>query len=279
MATGHEEREFPLAEREFKTLCQLATNYAGIQLLGHGKEDMVYGRLSRRLRALGLDSFRAYVALLESDAGQDEFEHFINALTTNLTAFFREKHHFEYLASTVLPALMKRNAASRKMRIWSAGCSTGEEPYSIAMTVAECVPEHWDVRILATDLDSNVLAHAERGVYDESRVSGISKTQLHRWFMKGSGSEVRVKDRLRDMIHFRPLNLLHDWPMRGPLDVIFCRNVIIYFDNATKAALAARYAKLLHEDGTLFIGHSETLFKVSDDFSLVEKTIYQKCAL
>ncbi len=276
MLAAVENREFPITEREFRTLCQLATDYAGIQLLDRGKEDMVYGRLSRRLRVLGLDSFRAYVDLLQSDAGKDEFSHFINALTTNLTAFFREMHHFEYLASEVLPALMKRNASSRKIRIWSAGCSTGEEPYSIAMTVAESVPESWDVQILATDLDSNVLAHAEQGVYAENRLSGISKARLHRWFMKGASGDVRVKDRLRTMIHFRPLNLLHDWPMRGPLDVIFCRNVIIYFDNDTKAALAQRYAELLHADGTLFIGHSETLFKVSDAFSLVEKTIYRR---
>jgi len=276
MSANHAVREFQLSDKEFEKICLLATEYAGIQLLGCGKEDMVYGRLARRLRVLKLTSFRDYLALLDSEQGKSEFTHFINALTTNLTAFFRENHHFEYLASDVLPKLMKRNASSRKIRIWSAGCSSGEEPYSIAMTVAETVPKDWDVKILATDLDTNMVEHGERGVYAESRLSGISKARLHRWFMKGRGGDVRAKDCLRQMIHFRQLNLLHDWPMRGPLDVIFCRNVIIYFDNETKEKLALRYANLMHEDGTLFIGHSETLFKVSNAFTLVGKTIYAK---
>jgi len=269
-------REFPLNEQEFKKLCVLATEYAGIQLLDRGKEDMVYGRLARRLRALKLTSFRDYISLLNSEQGKPEFSHFINALTTNLTAFFRENHHFEHLANVVLPQLMQRNASSKKIRIWSAGCSSGEEPYSIAMTVAENVPKDWDVKILATDLDTNMVEHGEAGVYAESRLSGISKARLQRWMMKGRNGDGRVKEELRQMIHFRQLNLLHDWPMKGPLDVIFCRNVIIYFDHAMKAKLAQRYANLLHEDGTLFIGHSETLFKVSDAFSLIGKTIYAK---
>jgi len=276
MTANHATREFPLDEKEFKQICLLATEYAGIQLLDRGKEDMVYGRLARRLRVLNLPSFRDYIALLNSEQGKGEFSHFINALTTNLTAFFRENHHFEHLASDVLPKLMKRNASSRKIRIWSAGCSSGEEPYSIAMTVAETVPKDWDVKILATDLDTNMVEHGEQAIYAEARLTGISQARLKRWFMKGRNGDARVKDVLREMIHFRPLNLLHDWPMQGPLDVIFCRNVIIYFDNETKEKLAQRYAKIMHEEGTLFIGHSETLFKVSDAFSLIGKTIYAK---
>jgi len=276
MRAKHESREFPINDKEFKEICLLATEYAGIQLLDRGKEDMVYGRLARRLRALKLASFHDYIALLNSAQGKSEFGHFINALTTNLTAFFRENHHFEHLASVVLPKLIQRNANTKRIRIWSAGCSSGEEPYSIAMTVAETVAKDWDVKILATDLDTNMVEHGQRGVYAQSRLSGISQARLRRWMMKGRSGDGRVKEGLRQMIHFRQLNLLHDWPMQGPLDVIFCRNVIIYFDNETKEKLAKRYAQLLHEDGTLFIGHSETLFKVSDAFSLIGKTIYAK---
>jgi len=181
MSSNHEAREFPLNDKEFKQICLLATEYAGIQLLGRGKEDMVYGRLARRLRVLQLTSFHDYIALLNSQQGKDEFSHFINALTTNLTAFFRENHHFEHLANVVLPMLMKRNASTKKIRIWSAGCSSGEEPYSIAMTVAETVPENWDVKILATDLDTNMIEHGEAAVYAESRLTGISKARLQRW--------------------------------------------------------------------------------------------------
>jgi len=276
MPNSHGGREFPVSEAEFKQICQLATEYAGIQLMDRGKEDMVYGRLARRLRVLKLRSFREYIALLKSDQGEQEFSHFINALTTNLTSFFRENHHFEYLASDVLPKLMQRNAATKRIRIWSAGCSSGEEPYSIAMVVGEVVPKGWDVKILATDLDTNMIEHGERGVYDEARLSGISKARLQRWFLKGTRGDVRAKDELRAMIHFRQLNLLHDWPMKGPIDVIFCRNVIIYFDHAIKERLLGRYARLMHADSTLFIGHSETLFKVSDAFQLIGKTVYAK---
>ena len=276
MSKHHVDREFPMTDAEFREICALATEHAGIQLMDRGKEDMVYGRLARRLRVLKMSSFHEYIALLKSSESEKEFAHFINALTTNLTAFFRENHHFEYLAHEVLPKLMKRNANSRRIRIWSAGCSSGEEPYSIAMVVGEVVPKSWDVKILATDLDTNMVDHGERGVYGEARLSGISKARLHRWFLKGSNGEVRAKEELRNMIHFRQLNLLHDWPMRGPMDVIFCRNVIIYFDQAIKERLAARYAGLMHKDAYLFIGHSETLFKVSEAFSLIGKTIYAK---
>ncbi|MDX8398489.1 MAG: protein-glutamate O-methyltransferase [Mariprofundaceae bacterium] len=276
MSANHTEREFSLSAGEFKTLCEMATAHAGIQLLNRGKEDMVYSRLARRLRAVGLNSFKDYIQLLNSDIDSEEFGNFINALTTNLTAFFREEHHFEYLSQTVLPELMRRNATSRRIRIWSAGCSSGEEPYSIAMVVAETVPKDWDVRILATDLDSNMVHTGEQGVYAEGRQSGISKARLSRWFQKNSNGDVRAKAQLRDMITFRQLNLLHDWPMKGPMDVVFCRNVIIYFDQPIKQKLMSRYAALMHDKSTLYIGHSETLFKVSDEFKLIGKTIYAK---
>jgi len=271
-------REFDFSTHDFNRLRQLLKELGGIKL-HDGKEDMLYGRLTRRLRAQSLTSFKAYARLLQSEPEGEEVGHFINAMTTNLTAFFREEHHFDYLKSTLLPALMRFNRESRKIRIWSAGCSSGEEPYSIAMVVAETVPSDWDVKILATDMDSNMVQHGSNGAYHESRLAGISDQRLKRWFNKGSGANagmVRVKPQLRDMISFKQLNLMHDWPMKGPLDIIFCRNVIIYFDDETKSALIERYFDLIHDHGVLFVGHSETLFGVTKRAKLVGKTIYEK---
>lgn len=271
-------REFSFSTRDFNTLRQLIKELSGIDL-NDDKEDMVYGRLTRRLRALKLSSFKDYIHLLKQDPEGEEVTHFVNSLTTNLTAFFRESHHFDYLKTTVLPHLMKVNSASRRIRIWSAGCSSGEEPYSIAMTVAETVPAGWDVKILATDMDSNMIDTGFNGVYCESRLAGIEERKLKRWFTRGSGENeglVRAKPQLRDMISFKKLNLMHSWPLKGPMDVIFCRNVIIYFDNETKAALIDRYFDLLADHGTLFVGHSETLFGVTKRARLVGKTIYEK---
>ena len=242
------------------------------------KFDMFYSRLSKRLRALGFTRFKQYCDYLMSHSAQ-EFTEFINAVTTNLTSFFRENHHFEYLSQTLLPDLLKINRVPRQIRVWSAGCSTGEEPYSIAMTLLENVPEGWDIKILATDLDTNVLNTAKEGVYPIDRVGNIDAQRLQRWFQKGVGEQqnkVRVKAELHKIIHFNQLNLMQDWPMRGPFDVIFCRNVLIYFDRETKARLAQRYAGLLKEKGHLFIGHSESLHQTDAPFTLIRNTIYQK---
>ena len=271
-------REFHFTNKDFREIQALVKSHSGIDL-NDGKEDMVYGRLTRRLRQLGFKSFKEYVQLLKDNPEGEELLNFSNAMTTNLTAFFRESHHFDYLKQKVLPQLMKTNNSSRKIRIWSAGCSTGEEPYSIAMVVAETMPPGWDVKILATDLDTNVLATGSAGVYDESRVAGIEPSRMKRWFVKGSGSNagsVRVKQELRNMISFKQLNLMHQWPIKGPLDVIFCRNVIIYFDAQTKADLANRYFNLLASHGTVFIGHSESLLGVTKQAKLVGKTVYEK---
>ena len=271
------EREFVFTDGDFEFIRRLVAEKTGI-VLNDAKRNLVYSRLSRRLRQLGLEQFADYCELLKS--GDDgELVNFINAITTNLTSFFRENHHFEYLRDTLLPELM-RSKPERRLRCWSAGCSTGEEPYSIAMVLRETLPASgWDARILATDLDSEVVARARRGVYTQERVNGISPERLRRWFLRGKGDNegmVQVRAALRELITFRQLNLMHAWPIGGPLDFIFCRNVVIYFDKPTQKVLFDRYAELLPVGGHLFIGHSESLFKVTDRFKLIGKTIYRK---
>ncbi|MBZ0070727.1 MAG: protein-glutamate O-methyltransferase [Gammaproteobacteria bacterium] len=273
-----EAREFHFTDQNFELLRRIAFEHTGI-VLGENKRQMMYGRLARRIRQLGLDSFDAYCARLEQDA-DSELGELINAITTNLTSFFRENHHFEHLARAALPEVMAANAATRRLRIWSAGCSTGEEAYSIAMTLAETANlSGWDARILATDIDTNVVATADTGIYAADRVQGMDPKRVKRWFERGTGEtagRLRVTRPLRERIAFRPLNLLGSWPLRGPFDIIFCRNVVIYFDKETQRKLFARYADILAPHGYLYIGHSETLFKISDRFRPVGGTIYRK---
>ena len=248
--------------------------------LAESKRELVYGRVSRRLRALGLSSFGAYRELLETGDGS-ELVAFCNALTTNLTSFFRESHHFDYLSDEFLA---RRRAAARRgerIRIWSSACSSGEEPYSIAMTIIETIPEwqKWDIKILATDLDSDILARAQRGSYGADRVKGMDPRRLGRFFTQvRNGTELgySVIPELAQLITFKQINLMHDWPMAGPLDAIFCRNVVIYFDKDTQRSLFSRIAKLQRPGDLLFLGHSETLFKVSDEYGLIGKTIYRR---
>ncbi|MDH5300966.1 MAG: protein-glutamate O-methyltransferase CheR [Gammaproteobacteria bacterium] len=274
-----QERDFVFDDKDFEEIRVFVKQHTGISL-SDAKRNMVYGRLSRRLRHLNIKSFADYMDLVKQP-GSPEVGDFINAMTTNLTSFFRENHHFEYVRKTVIPEVMKANMATRKIRIWSAGCSTGEEPYSLAMTLASSIPsiDTWDVKILATDLDTNVLAHAERGVYDIDRVESVPDEYRRRWLMKGKGSNsgsVCMSRKIKDMITFRKLNLMMDWPMRGPFDFIFCRNVVIYFDKETQKKLFDRYADILIPHGHVFLGHSESLFKVSTRFELVGNTIYRK---
>jgi chemotaxis protein methyltransferase CheR len=272
-------REFEFNDRNFQNIRQIVREHTGINLTD-AKRELVYSRLSRRLRKLKLKSFNDYCELLAA-SDTSEITDFINAITTNLTSFFREAHHFAYLAEQVIPDLVSQMNRSQRIRIWSAGCSTGEEPYSIAITLKESIPNinQWDVRILATDLDSNVIAHGETGVYQQERIGGLSKQRLQRWFLKGTGNQegsVRVSAELKELITFRQLNLMHPWPMKGPFDVIFCRNVVIYFDKATQRRLFERFANILNNEGCLFVGHSESLFKVTDRFRLIGKTVYEK---
>ncbi len=273
------EREFEFSDKEFNKVRHFVLNETGITL-SEGKKNMVYGRLSRRLRQLKLDSFSKYIEMASRDDSEERGS-FINAITTNLTSFFREEHHFEYLKKTVMPELLKRKSTSRKIRIWSAGCSTGEEPYSIAIALYEAIPdiESWDVKILATDLDTNVLAHAKAGVYDAERINGLSDKRAKIWFQKGKGEHeghVKVNENLKSLITFKPLNLMKGWPMKGLFDFMFCRNVIIYFEKSTQRVLFERYSSQLVNDAHLFLGHSESLHRVSDDFRLIGQTIYRK---
>jgi chemotaxis protein methyltransferase CheR len=270
--------EFPFTQADFKTIAALVYEHSGI-VLGAHKRDMVYSRLARRLRALRLGSFRQYCELLDGGEGPAEIGSLINAVTTNLTKFFREAHHFEHLQETALAEIWQAARAGKpRVRIWSAACSTGEEPYSIAMAAAASQREagrDWDCRILATDLDTTVLNKAVTARYPFSAMGDVPAQMRESGFEKDGGS-LRVAPAIQSMITFKQLNLLGPWPMKGPFDAIFCRNVMIYFDAATKAALIGRLHALLKEGGWLYVGHSESLLDQQHRFTLGGHTIYQK---
>jgi chemotaxis protein methyltransferase CheR len=270
------EREFDFGPEDFNALRALVKGITGISL-AESKQELVYGRVSRRLRALGIGTFKEYRELLSKPESEQEVVEFCNAITTNLTSFFREGHHFDYLREHLLEP-RAASEGSRRLRIWSCACSTGEEPYSIAMTVLESIPDlaRWDIRILATDLDSDVLARAQAGIYKADRLSGMSQQRKARFFEAAGPGEFRVRPMLRELITFKQLNLMHELPMRGPLDALFCRNVIIYFDKDTQRALFQKFAPLQRKGDLLFLGHSESLFKVSEAWQLIGKTIYRR---
>jgi chemotaxis protein methyltransferase CheR len=271
------DKEFEFTRDDFDYLRKIVTDTTGI-LADDDKYTMYYSRLARRVRKLGLSNFSKYRNYLNQNRDVEIIE-LVNAVTTNLTSFFRENHHFEFIKDTIVPEIKARS--KKKIRVWSAGCSTGEEPYSIAVTLAEAIPDYknWDIKILATDLDSNVVSKASAAVYDASRVDGISKSILKKYFKKGKGSNlgyVKVNPELVKLIEFKQLNLLHKWPITDTMDFIFCRNVVIYFDKPTKEKLVDRYADMMIDDGYLFMGHSESLYKSTEKFKLIGKTIYQK---
>ena len=269
-------KEFPLLDDEYRYLTSIVYDRSGI-VLGANKVNMVYSRLVRRLRELRLASFRDYCTLLESDKGVVEIGFLINAITTNLTSFFRENHHFEHLRNTVLGDIA-RGKAKPRIRIWSAGCSSGEEPYSIAMTLADTFPDfdRCDARILATDLDTTMVATGKAGLYPAEAVAELPGATRAKFFRRPVGEKCEMIEPVKRLIAFKHLNLLGAWPMKGPFDAIFCRNVMIYFDGPTKAALVARYAGLLKPEGWLYIGHSESLLDNSAGFRLAGRTIYRK---
>ncbi|HEY4213883.1 MAG TPA: protein-glutamate O-methyltransferase CheR [Steroidobacteraceae bacterium] len=272
-------REFAFGNEDFEALRTLVKDLTGINLSDQ-KRELVYGRLARRLRALQLRSFAEYREVLASDGGR-EITELCNAITTNLTSFFREPHHFDYLRDHVLLPMSANVAGTRRLRIWSAGCSSGEEPYSIAMTVLETIPDlsRWDIRILATDLDSDVLEKGRRGLYAADRVRGLSQQRLSRFFVQRNerdGPYYQVVPELASLIAFKQLNLMHPLPMKGPLHAIFCRNVVIYFDKDTQRELFTRVSQLQQPGQLLFLGHSESLFKVSEAYALIGRTVHRR---
>lgn len=257
---------------DFERVRKLIYQHAGISL-SPVKQDMVYSRLARRLRATGMPSFAAYLDGLERNGG-DEWERFVNSLTTNLTSFFREPHHFPIFAEH-----LRKLGTKRPVRVWCSAASTGEEPYSIAITVAETFgADVSHVSIVASDLDTNVLATAEKGIYPIERVEKLSPERLRKFFLRGTGTQegfVSVRPELKRMITFQRLNLLDaSYAVKGPLDVIFCRNVMIYFDKPTQYKILARFAPILQPDGLMFAGHSESFLHAADLFKSQGKTVY-----
>ena len=273
-------QDFTFTDSDFNWLRGVASRHSGI-VLPEGKRNMIYSRLAKRLRVLRLKKFSEYRRVLES-GDQEEFGEFINALTTNLTSFFRERHHFDHLRDVALPELLATRRSDRQVRIWSSACSTGEEPYTTSLVVKQALSDigsDWNYRILATDLDTQVLSRAASGVYPAERVASLDRATIRRWFLKGVGStegSVRVKSDLRQPITFQQLNLVKDWSLGDTFDIIFCRNVVIYFDKPTQKLLFNKIADVLTPNGYLYIGHSESLFQLTDRFALVGKTTYQR---
>ncbi|CAN7541362.1 protein-glutamate O-methyltransferase [Phenylobacterium sp. LjRoot164] len=256
-AAGLVEGEFLFTEDDFKKIANILHSHAGIAL-AEGKAALVYSRLAKRLRSLGMRSFREYCSLVEGQQGLDERQAMMAALTTNVTRYFREPHHFDHLRDVVMPKLAETARRGGRVRLWSAACSNGQEPYSMAITVLSALPEaaNLDVKILATDIDPNMIAEGKAGVYREDAVTPVPLDLRRKWFKK-SGSGWEVADELRELVAFRELNLIGDWPMKGKFDVIFCRNVVIYFDEPTQERIWSRFAPALVPGGTLYIGHSE----------------------
>jgi chemotaxis protein methyltransferase CheR len=267
-----QEREFVFTPADFERIRRLIHSHAGIALTST-KQDMVYSRLARRLRACGDRTFADYLTRLERDHG--EWETFINSLTTNLTSFFRESHHFDILAER-----MRRVAEKRTLRVWCNAASTGEEPYSLAITACEAFDTLTPpVQITASDIDTSVLAHASRGLYRPDRLDRMSPERLRRFFVRGAGhaGEMQIRPELQRLVSFRRINLLDAaWPIQGPLDAIFCRNVMIYFDKPTQYAILKRFVPLLRRDGALFAGHSESFMHAADLFRSMGRTVYQR---
>lgn len=267
-------REFPFTDKDFERVRALIYDHAGISLAPI-KRDMVYSRLARRLRALDLGSFSAYLEFLTTRGGDQEWELFVNSLTTNLTSFFREAHHFEILVKHL------QGLKHRPIRIWCSAASTGEEPYTLAITACEAFGTlNPPVSIVATDIDTGVLEMARRGVYPEDRVERMAPERLRKFFLKGSGKQagfVRVRPELQKLLEFRRLNLLDArYPLEGPFDVLFCRNVMIYFDKPTQYEILKKFVPLTKPEGLLFAGHSESFLHAADLFRSLGKTVYER---
>ena len=267
------DREFTFSNADFERVRALIYKHAGISL-SPVKQDMVYSRLARRLRARGDKTFAEYLDRAEREPA--EWETFVNSLTTNLTSFFREAHHFDILAER-----LKKHAGRSPVRIWCSAASTGEEPYSLAITACEAFNSMTPpVEIVATDIDTNVLTTAKGGVYGMDRVERLSRERMQRFFLKGTGTQAgfaRVRPELQRLIEFKRINLLdRNWALQGPFDIMFCRNVMIYFDKPTQYDILKRFVPLLKQDGLLFAGHSESFLHAADIFRSLGRTVYER---
>ncbi len=272
MANDAPDRDFNFTDQDFNRIRKMIHEHAGIAL-SDAKRDLVYSRLARRLRANSLKAFSQYLNFLENN--EPEWEAFVNSLTTNLTAFFRENHHFPLLAAHI-----EQVKHRRPLEIWCSASSTGEEPYSLAMTMVDLFGSYTPpVHILATDIDTNVLNKAKSGVYTEDRVEKLSPDHIKRFFLRGTGNNsgmVKIRPELQAMITFRQLNLLDKtWPIRGPFEAIFCRNVMIYFDKPTQLDILRKFVPLMRQDGLLFAGHSESFYHATDLFKIRGRTVYE----
>jgi len=269
--------EFVFTWSDFRQIAAIVHGEAGI-VLPDSKANLVYSRLAKRLRAIGLRSFRDYCELVEGEEGISERQAMIAAMTTNVTRFFREPHHFDHLTQSVLPRLIAAARRGQRVRIWSSACSSGEEPYSIALTVLNAMPdaaEH-DILILASDIDPDILETAAEGTYPVSRLEHIPAAMRGKLVVPDrAAQQFTFADSVRNLIRFRNLNLLREWPIRGSFDVIFCRNVMIYFDQETQDRIWARFADHMVTDGVLYIGHSERIATDKLPFSLVAQTAYR----
>lgn len=272
--------EYPLTRRDLNEIAAMIYSDAGIAL-NDSKASLVYSRLSKHIRNLGLSGFRAYCQLVASQEGAGERREMLSHLTTNFTRFFRENHHFEHLRDEVLPGLITRAKSGGRVRIWSAACSDGQEPYSIALTVLQAFPNaaDYDFKILATDIDPKILAIARAGAYDEQALETVNPAMRKQWFKEveiGGRRKWQVDERLKRIITFNELNLMTQWPFKGNFDVIFCRNVVIYFDEPTQVKIWTRFAGLLPLGGHLYIGHSERVSgDPKNDFDNIGITTYR----
>ena len=279
MQVSTAQREFAFSQSDFRFISALVAEKTGIVLAEH-KQDMVYARIARRLRSLQLTSFREYCDLLKSPDHEDELVNFVNAITTNMTSFYREAHHFAHLKEHVLQPLVKSPPPGKRLRLWSSACSNGSEPYSMALTCLEAIPDidQWDIKILATDIDTSMVAKASHGVYPEADAAPIPPALRQRYVLQAGDGQVQMHERVRQLITFKQLNLIEAWPFRGPFDAVFCRNVVIYFDKETQRRLFGRMAEYVRPQRWLYIGHLESLHGISERFSIKGKTTYQKTA-
>ncbi len=270
--------EFPISWADFHVIAKLVQDQAGIQL-PESKVNLVYSRLAKRLRIIGLRSFHDYCALVQGEGGGEERQAMIAAMTTNVTRFFREPHHFAHLKNELLPGLSARVRKGGRVRIWSAACSSGEEPYSTALTILGALPEAtgFDIRILATDIDPNMVERGSKARYKSAQLNDIP-VELRRWtttVREGDELAFEMGDAAKSLASFKELNLLGRWPMTGPFDAIFCRNVMIYFDEETQRTICGNFARLLAPGAILYIGHSERIPVDHPDFELVGQTTYK----